>query len=331
MTFPISRPRRLRRNEAVRRLVRETHLTTDGLVMPYFVVHGEGVKSEIQSMPGNFHLSPDKLVEEVRKTASLGVPAVLLFGLPAAKDPLGSEAYAEDGIVQQAVRRLKQACPKTLVIADVCMCEYTSHGHCGELVPATGGDSEFVVDNDRTLGLLERTSVSLARAGVDVIAPSDMMDGRVGAIRKALDGAGFTDIAIMSYAAKYASAFYGPFRTAADSAPASGDRKSYQMDPSNVREALREVELDLAEGADFIMVKPALSYLDVIRAVRSEIQGPVAAYNFSGEYSMVKAAAARGWIDEKRVVLEIATSIRRAGADILITYHANDLAEWIHG
>ena len=326
MSFPAIRPRRLRATPAMRAMVRETRLSADALMMPFFVVHGSGVRTEIESMPGNFHLSPDKLVDEVRRSADLGIKSVLLFGIPAAKDPMGCEAYADDGIVQQALRVLKEKVPDVILVADVCLCEYTSHGHCGELVEVGG---RVDVHNDRTLELLARSSVSLAKAGADVIAPSDMMDGRVGAIRQALDEASLERTPILSYAAKYASAFYGPFRTAAQSAPSQGDRKSYQMDPANVREALREVELDLDEGADMVMVKPALAYLDVIRAVKERFDVPVAAYNVSGEFSMVKAAAAKGWIDEQRIVMEIATSIHRAGADILITYHANDIAGWL--
>ena len=326
MAFPTTRPRRLRATPALRDMVRETRLSASALMMPFFVVHGTGIKKEIESMPGNYHLSPDKLVDEVKRSADLGIRSVLLFGIPASKDPLGCEAYADDGIVQLALRKLKTQCPDVILVADVCMCEYTSHGHCGELVEIGG---RVDVHNDRTLGLLAKSSVSLAKAGADVIAPSDMMDGRVAAIRGALDGAGFERTPILSYAAQYASAFYGPFRSAAQSAPEKGDRKSYQMDPANLREALREVQLDLDEGADMVMVKPALSYLDVIRAVKERFDVPVAAYNVSGEFSMVKAAAAKGWIDEQRIVMEIATSIHRAGADILITYHSNDIAKWL--
>jgi porphobilinogen synthase len=326
MAFPITRPRRLRSTPALRDMVRETKLSVSSLMMPFFVVHGEKIRQEIGAMPGNYRLSPDQLVEEVKRSAGLGIRSVLLFGIPAEKDPLGCEAYAEDGIVQKALRLLKQKCPDVVLVADVCMCEYTSHGHCGELVEHRG---RVDVHNDRTLDLLAKSAVSFANAGADVIAPSDMMDGRVGAIRKALDAGGHTNLPILSYAAKYASAFYGPFREAAGSAPSQGDRKSYQMDPANVREALREVELDLEEGADMIMVKPALAYLDVIRAVKERHDVPIAAYNVSGEFSMVKAAAANGWIDERRIVLEIATAIQRAGADINITYHANDIARWL--
>lgn len=334
MTFPTTRPRRLRRNQLVRSLVAETRLSVDSLVLPFFAVHGEKIREEIPSMPGVFHLSCDRLVDEVRRSSALGIRSFLLFGLPEKKDPMGHEAYSDNGIVQQALRRIKDACPDVLLIADVCLCQYTSHGHCGELVvpsdPRVPGE-EVRVDNDRSLELVARTATSLAHAGADIVAPSDMMDGRVGAIRKALDAEGMVDVGIMAYSAKYASAFYGPFRAAADSKPQQGDRKTYQMDPANVREALKEVALDIEEGADIVMVKPALAYLDVIRAVRERFDLPLAAYNVSGEYSMVKAAAAKGYLDEKRVVCEVALSIRRAGADILITYHANDLAEWIHG
>lgn len=269
MSFPVHRPRRLRTSAALRDMVRETRLSTDALMMPFFVVHGSGIRTEIESMPGNFHLSPDKLVEEVKKSADLGIKSVLLFGIPASKDPLGCEAYADDGIVQQALRKLKEKVPDVILVADVCMCEYTSHGHCGELVDIGRGHVD--VHNDKTLKLLQRSSVSLARAGADVIAPSDMMDGRIAAIREALDGASFERTPILSYAAKYASAFYGPFRSAAQSAPSQGDRKSYQMDPANIREALREVELDLQEGADMVMVKPGLPYLDIVRDRKSVV------------------------------------------------------------
>jgi porphobilinogen synthase len=304
----------------MRAMVRETHLRLDQLVYPLFVTHGRDVKREIASMPQNYHWSPDRLVGEVEEIARLGLRAVLLFGIPAAKDARGSEAFAEDGIVQQAVRRIKAAVPEMIVITDVCLCEYTDHGHCGVI-------HDGRVLNDPTLDLLARTAVSHAAAGADIVAPSDMMDGRVGAIRAALDQAGLLDTSILSYAAKYASAFYGPFRDAAGSTPQFGDRRSYQMDPANRREALREVFLDIEQGADMIMVKPALPYLDVIREVRDAIDLPVAAYNVSGEYAMVKAAAANGWLDEERAVREILTGIRRAGADIILTYHARLLAQ----
>jgi porphobilinogen synthase len=322
MSFPDVRLRRLRRTEALRRLVRETHLQADHLVLPLFVRPGEGVRHPIPSMPGHFQLSVDELVRECREAADFGVPAVLLFGIPSGKDAVGSEAYALDGIIQRAVRALKAALPGLLVITDVCLCEYTSHGHCGVLK-----DDE--VDNDATLELLARMAVSHARAGADLVAPSDMMDGRVGAIRRALDEAGFERTPIMAYSAKYASAFYGPFREAAESAPQFGDRRGYQMDPANADEALHEVELDLEEGADIIMVKPALAYLDVIWRVKKEFGVPVAAYNVSGEFAMVKAAARAGWLDERRVAMEVLTAIRRAGADILITYFAKDAARWL--
>jgi len=319
MSFPEERPRRLRRTERMRAMVRETRVTPEHLVYPLFVAPGTGVRREISSLPGCFHLSVDETAREAEEVERLGVGGVILFGLPSAKDPEGSEGYADDGVVQEATRAIRAACPELLVITDVCLCEYTSHGHCGVIA-----DGE--VKNDPTLELLARQAVSHARAGAHMVAPSDMMDGRVGAIRAALDGAGFDELPILSYAAKYASAFYGPFREAADSAPQFGDRRGYQMDPPNVREALREVRLDVEEGADIVMVKPALPYLDVIRAVAESFDRPVAAYNVSGEYAMVKAAAARGWIDEDRVMRETLTAIRRAGADIILTYHAKDFA-----
>ncbi len=321
--FPIYRPRRLRANENLRRLVRETHLSVDDLIYPMFVVHGEDTAVEISSMPGCYQYSVDRLVIAANELASLGIPGTILFGIPDTKDPLGSEAYAEDGIIQQAVRAIKDAVPDLLVITDVCLCEYTDHGHCGIIE-----DGE--VQNDPTLDLLVKESISHAQAGADVIAPSDMMDGRVSAIRDALDDEGYENIPIMAYSAKYASAFYGPFREAAESAPQFGDRRSYQMDPANSEEALREVALDIEEGADIVMVKPALSYLDVIHQVKTEFQMPVAAYNVSGEYAMIKAAAQNGWIDEKRVALEALTSIKRAGADIILTYFAKSVVEWLN-
>ncbi len=320
--YLMTRPRRLRQSEALRRLVRETSLAPGDFIYPLFVVHGRGMRQEIGPMPGNYHLSPDMLGAEVDELRSLGIAGVLLFGLPATKDEVGSEAYAEDGIVQQAVRTIKRSSPDFLVITDVCLCEYTDHGHCGVL-------ANDRVDNDRTLPLLARTALSHAAAGSDVIAPSDMMDGRVGAIRRALDEQGFTDTPIMAYAAKYASAFYGPFRTAADSAPQFGDRRGYQMDPANAREALREVGLDVEQGADIVIVKPALAYLDVIARVRDRFDLPLAAYNVSGEYSMVKAAAANEWVDGRRVAMEILAAIKRAGADMIITYHAKEAARWL--
>jgi porphobilinogen synthase len=302
-------------------MVRETRLTPERLVYPMFVAPGQGVRKEISSLPGCFHLSPDEAAREARQVEGEGIGAILLFGLPSGKDPRGSEGYAEDGVVQKAVRAIRAECRDLVVMTDVCLCEYTSHGHCGLV---DGQD----VANDPTLELLGRMAVSHARAGAHVVAPSDMMDGRVGAIRTALDADGFSGTAILSYAAKYASAFYGPFREAADSAPQFGDRRGYQMDPANAREALKEVRLDVEEGADMVMVKPALAYLDVIRDVRESCDVPVAAYNVSGEYAMVKAAAARGWIDERRIVHETLTSIARAGADIILTYHARDFARW---
>jgi porphobilinogen synthase len=325
MAFPLNRPRRLRRTDALRRLTRETRLSVDQLVYPLFVTAGQGVRQEVGSMPGVFQCSVDKAVEDAREVVDLGIPAVLLFGLPETKDEIGTGAFAPDGIVQQAARAIKQATPDLLVIADTCLCEYTSHGHCGVLA----GEGDPDVRNDPTLELLARTALSQAEAGVDVVAPSDMMDGRVGAIRRALDEAHFEHVPILSYAAKYASGFYGPFREAADSAPQFGDRRTYQMDPPNVREALREIALDVEEGADAIMVKPALAYLDVIQAARERFDLPLAAYNVSGEYAMVKAAAANGWLDERRVTMEILTGIVRAGAEIVITYHAKDVARWI--
>ncbi len=320
--FPIYRPRRLRANVNIRRLVRETQISVDDLIYPMFVVHGENTAIEISSMPGCYQYSVDKLVDAAKQLASLGIPATILFGIPESKDSHGSEAYAEDGIIQQAVRAIKEAVPDLLVITDVCLCEYTDHGHCGVI---ENGE----VLNDPTLDLLVKESISHAHAGADVIAPSDMMDGRVGAIRYALDEEGYDHIPIMAYSAKYASAFYGPFREAAESAPQFGDRRSYQMDPANVEEALREVALDIEEGADIVMVKPALSYLDVIHQVKTEFQMPVAAYNVSGEYAMVKAAAQNGWIDEKRVALELLTSMKRAGADMILTYFAKSVVEWL--
>jgi porphobilinogen synthase len=322
MTFPIHRPRRLRRNEALRGFVRETRLSTSGLVYPMFACPGTKVRSEVSSMPGIFQQSVDQIVEECREVAGLGIPAVIFFGLPDKKDEVGSEASDPNGAVQRSVEAIRKAKLDLLVITDVCLCEYTSHGHCGVI-------DKGEVTNDRSVALLAEAALSHARAGADIVAPSDMMDGRVGAIRAKLDANGFEDVAILSYAAKYCSGFYGPFREAAQSAPQFGDRRSYQMDPANAREALREVALDLEEGADMIMVKPALPYLDIIQRVRERFDVPVAAYNVSGEYSMVKAAARNGWIDERRVVLEILTGIQRAGADIVLTYHAKDVAGWL--
>jgi porphobilinogen synthase len=313
------RPRRLREKPLVRNLVRETTLAVTDLMYPLFVVHGRGVRQPIGSMPGQSRLSVDELVKECKDVAGMGIPAVLLFGLPADKDPRGSEAYADDGIVQQAVRAVKNTVPDLLVVTDVCLCEYTSHGHCGIVEDGT-------VRNDPTVELLARTAVSHAEAGADIIAPSDMMDGRVGAIREALDEATFTDTPIMAYSAKYASAFYGPFREAADSAPQFGDRRGYQMDPANGQEAMREIALDLDEGADIVMVKPALPYLDVIARARMEFGVPIAAYSVSGEYAMIRAAGQLGWLDEERAMMEALTGIRRAGADIVITYFAREAA-----
>jgi len=323
MAFPQTRPRRLRATHALRGLVRETHLSPSDFVYPMFVAHGVDCRKPIAEMPGVDHLSIAHAVEEAGEAAALGIPAVLLFGLPATKDEEGSGAWDEEGIVQLASRAIKDAHPDLLVITDLCLCEYTSHGHCGVVTP------EGVVDNDATLELLARTAVSQAHGGADIIAPSDMMDGRVGAIRAALDEEGLAGTPIMSYSAKFASAFYGPFRVAADSAPAFGDRRAYQMDPANGNEAVRECKLDIDEGADIVMVKPALAYLDLIRRIKDETEVPLAAYNVSGEYSMVKVAAAAGYIDERAVVLETLTGIRRAGADIVITYHAKDAARWL--
>lgn len=324
--FPQWRLRRLRRLAALRELVRETELTPGDMILPLFVRHGQGVRREIASMPGQYQLSPDTLVEVAGQAWELGIRAVILFGIPARKDEVGSEALDTEGIIPQAIRTLKRALPDLLVITDECFCEYTSHGHCGVLSEQTG---RLDVDNDRTLEMLGRQCVVHAQAGADIVAPSGMMDGMVAAIRQALDAAGFSHIPILSYAAKYASAFYGPFREAAESPPQFGDRSTYQMDPANSDEALREIALDLAEGADLVMVKPALAYLDIIRRAKERFAVPLAAYNVSGEYAMVKAAAARGWLDERRVVLEILTAIKRAGADLILTYHALDAARWL--
>jgi len=320
--FPQVRLRRLRRTEALRALVRENQIDVGDLIYPMFIVEGKGIKEEITSMPGIFRHSPDQLPREMEEIAGLNIPAILLFGIPENKDETGSSAHHSDGVIQQAIRVIKKSVPALIVITDVCLCEYTSHGHCGII---TNGQ----VDNDQTLPLLAEMALSHVDAGADIIAPSDMMDGRIKTIREALDEEGFQHIPILSYAAKYASAFYGPFREAAESAPQFGDRRAYQMDPSNVREALREVEQDIAEGADIVMVKPALAYLDVIRQVRNTFNHPLAAYNVSGEYSMIKAAAQRGWIDEKRVIIETLTAIKRAGADIILTYHAKEFARWL--
>ena len=322
MRFPTTRMRRLRRSPAMRTLVRETRLTADRFIAPFFVRQGAGVREEISSLPGVFRLSPDEAVAEAQAVQALGVPAVILFGIPERKDETGSEGWDDAAAVQETVRRLKSQAPGLLVITDVCLDEYTSHGHCGVL-----RDDE--VDNDATLPLLARIALSQARAGADVVAPSDMMDGRVGVIRRALDAEGFSEVAILAYSAKIASAFYGPFREAADSAPKFGDRRGYQMDPANRREAMREIALDLEEGADAVMVKPALAYLDVIAEARRKFDAPIAAYNVSGEYAMVKAAARNGWIDERRIVYEILTGIVRAGADFVLTYHAREAAGWL--
>jgi porphobilinogen synthase len=317
MTFPVQRPRRLRRTPVLRKMVRETELSASDFIYPLFVCPGKGVRKEIQAMPDCFRLSVDETVAEGQELLTLGVPAVILFGLPPSKDPLGSGAWAEDGIVQQAVRALKKSVPDLFVVTDLCLCEYTDHGHCGKV-------EKGEVLNDPTLELLAKTAVAQARAGSDLIAPSDMMDGRVAAIRKALDGGGFSDLPILSYAAKYASAFYGPFREAADSAPQFGDRRAYQMDPANAREAMREVALDIEEGADMVMVKPAMPCLDIIRRVRDAYDVPLAAYQVSGEYSMIVAAARNGWINRNLVIMESLTAIRRAGADLILTYFAKE-------
>ncbi len=319
MFQPAYRPRRLRTNENIRRMVRETKLSPDDFIYPLFVTHGKGVKKEIGSMPGNFQQSIDNIVKDCDETKRLGIPAVLLFGIPEHKDEVGSEAYSDEGIVQHAIKAIKNKCPDLIVITDVCLCEYTSHGHCGVI-------RNGAVQNDATLELLAREALSHAKAGADMVAPSDMMDGRVAAIRETLDSGGFYDVPIMSYAAKYASSFYGPFREAAESTPQFGDRRSYQMDAPNSREALREVALDIDEGADIVMVKPALAYLDIIYQVRQQFNVPVAAYNVSGEFSMVKAGAKLGWIDGERVMMESLIAIKRAGADMILTYFAKEAA-----
>jgi len=320
MGFPITRMRRLRKNENLRRMVRETSLSVDNLIYPLFVTYGKSVKDEIGSMPGSYRFSIDTLSKEIKEVKSLGIPAVILFGIPEKKDDVGSEAYNPNGIVQRAIKEIKSAVPDLLVITDVCIDEYTSHGHCGVV---KGNE----ILNDPTLKLLSKMAVTHAKAGADMVAPSDMMDGRVGAIRKALDEKDFTDIPIMSYSAKYASAFYGPFRDACDSSPKFGDRKSYQMDPGNSDEAIREVALDIEEGADIIMVKPAMAFLDIVRRVKDEFNVPVAAYNVSGEYSMVKAASEKGWIDGEKLMMEILLNIKRAGADMILTYFAKEAAK----
>lgn len=319
MNFPAHRLRRLRKSENLRKLIRETKLSTDNLIMPLFASPGEKVKEEIKSMPGNYHLSLDLLVKEAKEIYRLGIPAVLLFGIPKKKDEFASESYDREGVVQQAVRAIKKSVPELLIITDCCLCAYTTHGHCGVV-------KKSKIDNDLTLEILSKVALSHAETGADIVAPSDMMDGRVAAIRKTLDNEGYPDTPIMSYAAKYASAFYGPFRDAQDSAPQFGDRKSYQMDPSNIKEALREVALDIKEGADIVMVKPALAYLDVISKIKEKFNHPLAAYNVSGEFSMIKAAALKGWLDEEKVMMEILTAIKRAGADVIITYFAKEAA-----
>jgi len=320
MLFPDYRPRRMRQSDAFRRMVRETHLRVDDLILPLFAIHGKEVKNPIPSMPGHFQLSVNHVVKAAEQAFDLGIPAVILFGIPPKKDPLATQAYAKDGIVQKAVRAIKDKLPNLVVITDVCLCEYTDHGHCGVVEGHT-------VDNDATLDLLARTALSHAKAGADMVAPSDMMDGRVTEIRNALDEANLSHVPIMSYAAKYCSAYYGPFREAAESAPQFGDRRSYQMDPANALEAIREVAMDVEEGADIIMVKPAMPYLDIIYRVREEFDLPVAAYNVSGEFAMVKAAAERGWLDGKLAMMEMLTAIKRAGADMILTYFAIEAAQ----
>ena len=323
MAFPIHRPRRLRTNDTLRRMVRETSISPDDLIYPLFVTFGKGVKKKISSMPGCFQMSVDEIVKEAQKAYKLGIPAIILFGIPEHKDARASQAYNPKGVVQQAIKAIKNKSPELMVITDVCLCEYTDHGHCGII-------KKGKVLNDPTLELLAKEALSHAKAGADIVAPSDMMDGRVSAIRTTLDTNGFEEIPIISYAAKYSSAFYGPFREAAESTPSFGDRKSYQMDPANRREALKETALDIDEGADIVMVKPALSYMDIISDVKEAFDLPVAAYNVSGEYSMVKAAAKLGWIDETKVMMEILTSFKRAGADMILTYHAIDAARELH-
>ena len=317
------RPRRMRISENIRSMIRENNLSTKDLIYPIFVVAGEKIKDEIKSMPNVYHLSVDNAVEVAKQIADLGIPSVEIFGLPTYKDEIGSSAWDMNSPVQRAISAIKKNIPELVIVGDVCLCQYTSHGHCGKII-------DHYVENDQTLELLQKVAVSQANAGVDIVAPSDMMDGRIAAIREALDENKFINVSIMSYAVKYASGFYGPFREAADSAPQFGDRKQYQMDPANVREAMKEVEIDLDEGADIIMIKPAMSYLDIVSKVREKINRPIAVYNVSGEYAMIKAAAANGWIDEKRIVLETLTCMKRAGADIIISYHAMDVAKWIN-
>lgn len=330
MSFPTVRNRRLRGSAALRSMVRETVLTVNDFIYPIYVVHGTNIKEEIRSMPGVYHFSLDLLEAEIREIAALGIPSIMLFGIPASKDAVGSSAYDPNEIVQQATRLIKQWAPELVVIADTCLCQYTDHGHCGVVhVHEHNGTAD--VDNDESLPLLVRTAVSQAEAGADIIAPSNMMDGFVSAIREGLDAAGYANVPIMSYSVKYASAYYGPFREAAHSAPQFGDRKTYQMDPANAREALREAETDVLEGADFLMVKPALAYLDILRTLKDQFDLPLVAYNVSGEYAMVKAAAANGWIDEQKIVLETLIGMKRAGADLIISYHAKDAAHWLKG
>ncbi len=323
MAFPTDRPRRLRRTSTIRRLVRETTISTDDLIQPLFIIEGSGIKQPIDSLPGQYHFTPDLVAEESKRILDTGVPGIILFGIPDKKDAAGSSAWDENGVIQQAVRQIKRAAPELVVITDLCLCEYTDHGHCGMIV-----DGE--INNDATLELLSKTAVSQAIAGADIIAPSDMMDGRIGAVRRGLDQAGFTSTAILSYAAKYASVFYGPFRDAAGSAPSFGDRRGYQMDPVNRLEALREVALDLEEGADMIMIKPALPYLDVLHEVKRRFERVTAAYQVSGEYAMIEAAAEKGWLDRHRAICEILISIKRAGADFILTYWAVEAAKWIN-
>lgn len=324
MSFPLERMRRLRRTETIRRMVRETHLCPDDFILPLFTVSGKGERQPVEAMPGVYRMSSDIIAETAREAFQMGIPAVILFGIPDDKDAVGSSSWDNNGVVQTAVRAVKDAVPELTVITDVCLCEYTDHGHCGVI---RNGE----VDNDATLQLLAKQALSFLKAGADMVAPSDMMDGRISVIRRAMDESGFHDRAILAYSAKYASAFYAPFREAAGSAPQFGDRRGYQMDPPNVREALREIQLDIEEGADIVMVKPALAYLDVISRARFETELPLAAYNVSGEYSMVKAAAQAGYIDEKKITLEILTAIKRAGADLILTYHAQDAVRWLEG
>ena len=328
MRYPIYRPRRLRASDNLRRMISETRLSADDFIMPLFVRPGKGVRNKISSMPGNYQLSVDEAVKEARKAADLGVPAIILFGIPERKDARGTQGYKKDNIVAKAIKAIKDKVDDLLVITDVCLCEYTDHGHCG-IVRKKRGGKEFVIDNDATLELLAKMALSHVQAGADMVAPSDMMDGRIGAVRGVLDENRFEHIPIMAYAAKYASAFYGPFREAAESPPQFGDRRSYQMDPPNSDEALREAALDIEEGADIVMVKPALPYLDIIYRVKQEFGYPVAAYNVSGEFSLVKAAAAKKWVDEQKVVLEMLTCIKRAGADMILTYYAMEAARWL--